>query len=52
MEEVFANMVMKYKPTWLTNKTTEELDDCSIDNIFLHVKIIFSDGKLIKKEKI
>lgn len=45
-EEVSVRPVFKNETIWLTQKMMAELFDCSVDNISLHLKNIYSEGEL------
>ena len=47
-EVVSVNAVVKGETIWLTQKAMAELFNCSTDNISLHLKNIFAEGKLEK----
>lgn len=44
--DVKLNITIQDETLWLTQKMMAELFDCSIDNISLHLKNIFTDGEL------
>ena len=49
-ENISVHAVIKDETIWLTQKAMAELFDCSTDNISLHLKNIFADGELGKKQ--
>ena len=46
--DVVVNVVYKDETFWLTQKAMAALFDCSVDNISLHLKNIFSESELDK----
>jgi hypothetical protein len=44
--DVKLNVTIQNETLWLTQKMMAELFDCSIDNVSLHLKNIFTDGEL------
>ena len=51
-ETVTINALIKDDNVWLTQKAMAELFDCSVDNISLHLKKIYSEGELTEKATI
>ena len=45
-DEVAVNALVKDDTIWLSQKAMAELFGCSTDNISLHLKNIFLDGKV------
>ena len=45
-EGVSVNAVVKNDTIWLTQRAMSELFDCSPDNVALHLRNIYSEGKL------
>jgi len=39
----------KHQPVWLTQREMAQLFDVSTDNVGLHLKKIFEDGKLLRE---
>ncbi len=47
--DVTVNAVVRDESIWLTQKGMAELFGCSVDNVSLHLKNIYSDGELDEK---
>ena len=49
---IIVDAISKNETLWLTQKGMSKLFDCSIDNISLHLKNIFSTGELDEKRAV
>lgn len=45
-EDVVVQPIVKDESIWLTQKMMAELFGCSVDNISLHLKNVYSEGEL------